>query len=59
MHVTLRQAPALVGALALFALGAPQATAQVQWTGPGANGHYYQAIQAPSAISWEDAQPGL
>lgn len=28
----------------------------VQWSGPGANGHYYQAIVAPSLISWGDAQ---
>lgn len=45
-----------VGLASLLALAGGTAHAQVvQWTGPGANGHYYQALSTSSLISWADA----
>lgn len=45
---------AIAGALALGASVA--ANAATQWTGPGANGHYYELKQASSALTWTQAR---
>ncbi len=44
-------------ALFLLALAASAGAQPVQWTsGPGANGHWYQAVHTPGGISWTDAE---
>lgn len=44
----------LVSCILALTCGAAQAQV-IQWTGSGANGHYYQAIATSGLISWADA----